>query len=127
MLIKKLIVCCLLIISDIIASFGATMQPIDGEFLERNAVTNGGEYNHDLVDESDNEHEDELFPTTHAGDIPISILDNTIGRRDIINGHVIQNQCGPSLSCKNFPLFGVKSQQIFCSSYVLYHLEILHQ
>ena len=47
-----------LIISDIIASVGAMMQPIDGEFLERDAVTNGGEYNHDLVDESDNEHED---------------------------------------------------------------------
>ena len=63
-----------LIISNIIASFGATMQPIEGEFLERDAVTNGGEYNHDLDYESDNEHEDELFPTTHAGDIPISIF-----------------------------------------------------
>ena len=102
-----------LIISDIIASFGATMQPIEGEFLERDAVTNGGEYNHDLVDESDNEHEDELFPSTHAGDIPISILDNTIGKRNIINGHVIQNQCGSSLSRKNVPLYGLKSQQNF--------------
>ena len=40
-------------------------------------------------------------------------LDHTIGRRNIINGRVIQNQCGSSLSCKNLPLFGLRSQQNF--------------
>ena len=77
--------------SDIIASYGVLMQSIDGDFLDCDYVTNGGEYNHDDVDCIDEETQNNCIPTTHSSDTPITILDNTSGKRNMINVHVIQH------------------------------------